>query len=152
VIVRAEILVINVCRYLQNWHYRLYLYGIMCLTSHCLLVSESVLWYWISLEGRCGRDHMAFGFTTNNAISAYLHWSCEFKSRSWRNVLDTTLWDKVYQWLATDRWFSPGTPVSSTIKTDHHDIAEILLKVALSNITLTITQWDQRKNIQIANN
>ena len=27
---------------------------------------------------------------------------------------------------------SPGTPVSSTNKTDHHDIAEILLKVALN--------------------
>jgi hypothetical protein len=33
-------------------------------------------------------------------------------------------------------WFSPGTPVSSTSKTDHHDITEILLKVALNTITL----------------
>ncbi len=32
--------------------------------------------------------------------------------------------------------FSPGTPVSSTNKTDHHDITEILLKVALNTITL----------------
>ena len=32
----------------------------------------------------------------------------------------------------TSRWFSPGTPVSSTNKTDHHDIPEILLKVALN--------------------
>jgi hypothetical protein len=30
------------------------------------------------------------------------------------------------------RWFSPDTPTSSTTKTGHHDIAEILLKVALS--------------------
>jgi hypothetical protein len=37
--------------------------------------------------------------------------------------------DKICQWLATGRWFSPGTPVSSTNKTDHHDITEILLKV-----------------------
>jgi len=29
------------------------------------------------------------------------------------------------------RWFSLGTPVSSTNKIDHHDITEILLKVAL---------------------
>jgi hypothetical protein len=28
--------------------------------------------------------------------------------------------------------FSPGTPVSSTNKTDCHDIAELLLKVALN--------------------
>jgi hypothetical protein len=49
-------------------------------------------------------------------------------------VLDTTLCDKVCQWLATGRWFSPGTPVSSTNKTDCHDIIEILLKVALNAI------------------
>jgi hypothetical protein len=29
-------------------------------------------------------------------------------------------------------WFSLGTPASSNTKTDRHDIAEILLKVALS--------------------
>jgi hypothetical protein len=40
--------------------------------------------------------------------------------------------DKVYQLLAHGRWFSPGTPASSTIKTGRHDIAEILLKVALN--------------------
>ena len=38
--------------------------------------------------------------------------------------------DKVYQLLAHGRWFSPGTPASSTTKTGRHDIAEILLKVA----------------------
>jgi hypothetical protein len=34
--------------------------------------------------------------------------------------------------------FSPGTPVSSHNKTDSHDIAEILLKMALNTITLTL--------------
>ena len=43
--------------------------------------------------------------------------------------------DKVYQLLAHGRWFSPGTPASSTTKTGHHDIAEILLKVALFKFT-----------------
>jgi hypothetical protein len=33
--------------------------------------------------------------------------------------------------LAHGRWFSPGIPASSTSKTGRHDIAEILLKVAL---------------------
>ena len=42
----------------------------------------------------------------------------------------TTLCDKVCQWFATVRWFSPGNPVSSTNKTDRHDIAEMLLKMA----------------------
>ena len=51
-----------------------------------------------------------------------------------RGVLDTTLCDKVCQWLATGRGFSPCTMVSSTNKTDRHDINEILLKVVLNTI------------------
>ena len=43
--------------------------------------------------------------------------------------------DKAYQLLAHGRWFSPGTPASSTTKTGHHDIAEIFLKVALNTKT-----------------
>ena len=50
------------------------------------------------------------------------------------DVLDTTLCDKVCQWLVAGRWFSPGIPVSTTNKTDRHDITEILLKVALNII------------------
>ena len=42
----------------------------------------------------------------------------------------TTLCDKICHCLATGQWFSLGTPVSSTKKTDYHDITEILLKVA----------------------
>jgi hypothetical protein len=51
-----------------------------------------------------------------------------------KSLDDTILCDKVCQWLATGQWFSPGTPVSSTNKTDRHDITEILLKVALNTI------------------
>ena len=40
----------------------------------------------------------------------------------------TILCDKVCQWLASDWWFSPGIPVSST------NITEILLKVLLNTI------------------
>jgi hypothetical protein len=46
----------------------------------------------------------------------------------------TTLCDKVCQWLATGRWFSPSPPVSSTNKTDRRDITEISLKMALNII------------------
>jgi hypothetical protein len=42
--------------------------------------------------------------------------------------------DKVYQLLAHGQWFSPSTPASSTTKTGRHDMAEILLKVALNTI------------------
>jgi hypothetical protein len=38
--------------------------------------------------------------------------------------------DKVYQLLANGRWFSPASPIT---RTGHHDIAEILLKVALKH-------------------
>jgi hypothetical protein len=45
--------------------------------------------------------------------------------------------DKVYQLLAHGQWFSPDTLTSSTTKTGRHDIAEILLKVALNTINQT---------------
>jgi hypothetical protein len=48
--------------------------------------------------------------------------------------------DKVYQLLVHGRWFSLGTPVSSTTKTGRHEIAEILLKVALSTKNQSINQ------------
>jgi hypothetical protein len=35
--------------------------------------------------------------------------------------------------LAHGQWFSPGNPASSTTKTGRHDIAEMLLKVALKH-------------------
>ena len=41
--------------------------------------------------------------------------------------------DKVYQLLAHGRWFSLGTPASSTTKSGCRDITEILLKVALKH-------------------
>ena len=72
-----------------------------------------------SIRGRHGRDHM---------VQTPL---------SWQGVLDTTLCDRVCQLLVIGRWFSPGSPVSSTNTTDSHDITEILLKVALNTINQT---------------
>ena len=47
-------------------------------------------------------------------------------------------------------WFTLGTLVSSTNKTDCYDIIELLLKVALNTITLTVTPsnvtWKRDKN------
>jgi hypothetical protein len=48
--------------------------------------------------------------------------------------------DEAYQLLAHGRWFSPSTPASSTTKTGRHDIAKILLKVALSTIHQSINR------------
>ena len=85
---------------------------------------------WSQLHGT-----YVVGFTTTYAISAYQyhHWSCEFEPHSWRGILNTTLCNKVCQLLATGRWFSQCT--------DHHDITEILWKVAL--ITINQTKQEQ---------
>jgi hypothetical protein len=40
------------------------------------------------------------------------------------------------------RWFSLGTPISSTNKSDRPDKTEILLKVALNIIALILTLKD----------
>jgi hypothetical protein len=74
----------------------------------------------------------------NQICYGWFGMSCEFEPSSWWGVLDTTFCDKVCQLLATGQWFSLGTPVSSTNKTDCHDITEILLKVALNNISVII--------------
>jgi hypothetical protein len=52
----------------------------------------------------------------------------------------------------TGRWFSPGTQVSSTNKTDRHDIAKILLKVALNTITITLKESISLKKHNIQEN
>ena len=54
---------------------------------------------------------------------------CKLQKRCTRLAAES---DQVYQLFAHDRWFSPGIPASSTTKTGRHDIAEILLKVALN--------------------
>jgi hypothetical protein len=49
-------------------------------------------------------------------------------------------------------WFSRGTPVSSTQKTDRHDITEIVLNVALNTIALTLLSsfyYEQMSNQNI---
>ena len=57
-------------------------------------------------------------------------WVCRLQKRCTRLAAAS---DKVYQLLAHGRWFSPGAPSFSTTETGHHDIAVILLKVALKH-------------------
>jgi hypothetical protein len=69
-----------------------------------------------------------YNYLCNRYISPLVLWvRISIRARS------TTLCDEVCQWLATGRWFSPGTQVFSTNKTDIHDIAE-LSKVASNTI------------------
>ena len=71
----------------------------------------------------CGQIRNLFYFLQNliNYVTMYIIYV---------NRRYDIMWSRC-QCLATGRLFSPGTPVSSTNKTDRHDITELLLKVAL---------------------
>ena len=47
---------------------------------------------------------------------------CKLQTKKCTRLATTS--DKAYQLLAHGRWFSLGTPASSTTKTGRHDIAE----------------------------
>jgi hypothetical protein len=81
--------------------------------------------------------HFYFFFKSKFFMLQLMIWTT---TQLWRCVLDTTLCDKVRQLLATGRWFPSGTLFSSTNKTDRRDITEMLLKVALSTISLDLNQ------------
>ena len=77
-----------------------------------------IVFSWKGRRGRFGS--WIYNYLCHQYISPLTFWVWILSG-----VLDTALYDKVYQWLAAGQWFSPGTPVSSTNKTDRHDIAEI---------------------------
>ena len=96
--------------------------------QHNLLQLQIMCW---GLSWSCGS--WIYNYLCNQCLSPL-----KFEPCSWGGVLDTTLCDKVCQWLVAGLWFSPGTPVSSTNKVDRQDITAILLKVALNIITQSI--------------
>ena len=63
--------------------------------------------------------------------SAWVHARICKLQKGWTRLAAAS--DKVYQLLVHGRWFSPGTPASSSTSTGRHDIAKILLKVALKH-------------------
>ena len=93
----------------------------------CHYTCKGLSWSW-------SHGSWIYNYLCNQCLSPLMLW-VQIPLR-W-GVLDTTLCD-ICQRLAADRWFSPGTPVSSTNKTDRHDKTEILLKVALNILTLSI--------------
>jgi hypothetical protein len=97
----------------------------------CHFSEETSLWsygFWI------------YNYLCNQCLSPLMLWvRTPFMAR-W-GVFDTTFSDKFSQWLATGRWFSLGTPVSSINKIEPHDITEILLKVALNTINLILNPY-----------
>ena len=99
-----------------------------------LLISRSVV-IQIRLGGHVGSDRMVVGFT-----KYYLRNQCLSLLQLWVRIPFMARFTYTTLWLATGQWFSPGTPISST--NDHHNITEILLKVALNTITLTSPQYN----------
>ena len=84
---------------------------------------------------------MVVEFTTTFAIGDYHHYSCEFESRLWRNVLDTTLCGKACQYICGISVFSLCTPVCSVNKTERHDITEVVLQVTLNTILVIVVAF-----------
>jgi hypothetical protein len=79
--------------------------------------------------GSCKSNYHTIMTTTAPFLNMKTH-------RTW-TLFIVSMYNESSQWRATDRWFSPGTPVSATNETEHHDIAEILLKVPLNTIKQT---------------
>jgi hypothetical protein len=88
-------------------------------------VSERNAYIWTHHGGRCGRDCIVTIKVVNSnptqVVYSIQHYVIKFVSD-----------------LRQAGWFSPGTPVSSANKIDHHNITEILLKVVLNTINLTL--------------
>jgi len=110
-----------------SWH--------ICILVHCLrnldfnlLIEE---WQTTTMEPPWPWSYGSwiYNYLCNMCLSPLMLWV-----QILLRVMCTTLCDNVCQWLAAGRWFSP---VSSTNKTDRHDISEMLLKVALNTIKPT---------------
>jgi len=94
-------------------------------SKHLLDDSKGPSWLW----SYCS---WIYNYLCNQCLSPLTMW---VQITLKQGLLDTALCYEICHWLATGRWFSLGTPVSSTKKTDRHIIAEILLKVALNTRT-----------------
>jgi hypothetical protein len=87
-------------------------------------------------SGRHGRDRMVVGnYLYNQCISPLTLW-VRIPLRLGKPIQHYVI--QVCECLAAGLWFSLGTLVSSTNKTDHHNITKILLLVTLNTITLIL--------------
>jgi hypothetical protein len=83
----------------------------------CVLVSwVNLLVFIVTISNLfCFHDTILCRWIYNYLCNAYHHLNWEFESYSWRGVLDTTLCDKVCQWLVTGQLFSPPIKLTATI-------------------------------------
>ena len=98
-------------------------------SQKCCLTSSANMSYFFTKRPSWSYGSWIYNYLCNQCLPPLMLWvRISIRARC------TTLCDKVWQWLATGLWISPGPPVSSTNKTDLHNITEILLRVALSTI------------------
>ena len=115
--------------YSRSLKYWIHSKSLHFLTWQCSIILNILVW---GLSWPWSHGSWIYNYLCNQCLSPLMLWvRISIRARC------TTLYDKVCQWLATAQWFSPGPAVSSTNKTDHHDITEILLKVALNTIKPT---------------
>ena len=102
-------------------------------TKFTKLSKHEVYLIWKKMNLKLASRHRSgHGFTTACAISTYHHQSCEFKSHSWRVVLDT-LCDKVVIDLRLDCGFLNWNIVESGIK--HNNPNPTLASQIIKTIT-----------------
>ena len=107
-------------------------YTSIWLTNAVFKLFVAANWSYKHLEGTSwpwSYGSWIYNYLCNQGLSPLMLWV-----RISISARCTTLCDKVCQWLATGRCFSPGPPVFYTNKTDSLDITEILLLVALNII------------------
>ena len=107
-------------------------YTSIWLTNALFKLFVAANWSYKHLEGTSwlwSYGSWIYNYLCNQGLSPLMLWV-----RISISARCTTLCDKVCQWLATGRCFSPGPPVFYTNKTDCLDITEILLIVALNII------------------
>ena len=112
----------------SKWSWFVYMYVYQKLISHFLL-EEGMSWSYGS---------WIYNYLCNHCLSPL---TLQVRIPLRRGVLDTTLCDIVCQWLAQVCGFLrvPGTLISSNNNTDHYNITEVLLKVALNIVTLSLS-------------
>ena len=108
--------------------------SLFCICITFIPIVERPSWPW---------SYGSMAFTTTCATGAYQHWYCEFESRSGWRVQHYVI--KFVSDLGQIGGFIRVLRCPPPSKTDRHDIAEILLKVALNIIKPTYSWRFARK-------
>jgi hypothetical protein len=129
---------------IMNIHVKIILFSVWCFVNHCFSFVIFLLIIVLSVSLPLTDSDYPFGFWSSNmqnsgirliySYATYFQILTKFINNICHSFFCINF--RINQWLATGQWFSPGTPVSSINETEHYDITEILLKVALITINL----------------